>query len=169
MSTHCYVGATDPDNPHLVHARFVLSAGHPSVVLPTLAAIWAGHARQDTRALITAILATDWEHLDPDITATSGFAGQHPVPGVGMTLAATTDSIADAPEPVTVFPLCHAGHLDVEWIYLVDPGTDTIAVHTDDGSRIARYPLTGCLPPPATMGRCLAQRDSQQPAAGASR
>ncbi|MGQ5265233.1 hypothetical protein ACTWLT_31220 [Micromonospora sp. ZYX-F-536] len=149
MSTHCYIGATDPDSPHLVHARFVLFDGHPSHVLPALAAIWAGSARYHTRALIAAILACDWEYLDAHITATtrSGFAGQRPVPGVGMTLASTTDGVIDAPEPVTVFPLCHAGHLDAEWIYLIDPGTATTAVHTGDGTRVASYRLAGCLTP----------------------
>ncbi len=146
MSTHCYIGATtDPDHPHLAHARFVLFDGHPAVVLPTLAAIWSGHAHHDTAALITAILAHDWEYLDPDITATthSPFAGQRPVPGVGMTLA----SEVDPQEPVTVFPLCHAGHLDAEWIYLIEADTSTIAVHTSDGTPVATYHLVNCLHP----------------------
>ncbi|MFG1952454.1 hypothetical protein [Micromonospora sp. NPDC048830] len=142
MSTHCYIGATSPDNPHLVHARFVLFDGHPAVVLPTLAAIWDGHVDHDTAALITAILAHDWEYLDPDITATtrSAFPGQRPVPGVGMTLA----SEAEPSEPVTVFPLCHARHLDTEWIYLVEADTATIAVYSSDGTSVATYPLATC-------------------------
>ncbi|MEU8299717.1 hypothetical protein AB0C04_20890 [Micromonospora sp. NPDC048909] len=150
VSTHCYIGVITPDNPRLVHARFVLFDCQPSVVLPTLAAIWAGHARYDTPALITAILAGDWEYLDPDITATtgSGIARQHPVPGVGMTLACINDGTVDGEEPVTVFPLCHAAHLDAEWIYLVEAGTATIGVHTGDGSRVASYQLSDCLPPP---------------------
>jgi hypothetical protein len=148
VSTHCYVGATDPDHPHLVHARFVLFDGHPNVVLPALAAIWAGHAYRNAQALITAILACDWEFLDAGITATSrcGFAGQRPVPGVGMSLAGTSDGTVDAPEPVTVFPLCHAGHLDAEWIYLIEADTVTVGVHAGDGARFAIYPLPGCLP-----------------------
>jgi hypothetical protein len=136
-----------------VHARFVLYDGHPAVVLPTLAAIWAGHAHRDAQALITAILTNDWEQLDPDVTAatSSPFAGQRPVPGVGITLASTTDGMTvDQPEPVTVFPLCHAGHLDAEWMYLIDADTATIGVHTSDGSRVATYPLGGCLPPTGT-------------------
>ncbi|WP_433345498.1 hypothetical protein [Micromonospora sp. CA-111912] len=145
MSTHCYIGATSPDSLHLVHARFVLFDGHPAVVLPTLAAVWAGHAQHDTRALITAVLTHDWEYLDPDIAATtrSAFAGQSPVPGVGMTLA----SEVDPPEPVTVFPLCHAAHLDAEWIYLIEADTGTLAVHTSDGTRVATYHLVNCLGP----------------------
>lgn len=150
MSTHCFVGTIDPASPHLVHARFVLFDGHPAVVVPTLAAIWAGHAHRDTRALVAAVLGCDWEYLDPaTMTRTvSGFAGQHPVPGVGMPLASTSGTV-DAPEPVTVFPLCQARHLDVESIYLLDPATDTVAVHSDDGDRLARYRLDECLSPAA--------------------
>ncbi|MFI2651806.1 hypothetical protein [Micromonospora fulviviridis] len=171
MSSHCYVGVTEPDRPRLAHARFVLVGGHPSVILPSLAVIWARHAHYDTRALVTAILACDWAYLDPDITAAtrSAFAGQHPVPGVGMALFSTrTDGTVDAPEPVTVFPLSHARHLDVEWIYLLEPDTATVVVHTDDGSRVARYPLSGCLPRPAA-NRCMAGPDRTAAATGAPR
>ncbi|MEV4813879.1 hypothetical protein [Micromonospora avicenniae] len=145
MSTHCYVGAIRPDNPHLVHARFVLFDGHPAVVLPTLATIWANHNHHDTTALITTILAHDWEYLDADITATirSPLPGQRPLPGVGMTLA----SEVDPPEPVTVFPICHARHLDAGWIYLIDAGTASIRVHTSDGTPVATYHLDNCLHP----------------------
>ncbi|MBU8857750.1 MULTISPECIES: hypothetical protein [unclassified Micromonospora] len=148
MSTHCYIGATTPEQPHRVQARVVLDDGHPAAVLPALAAIWARHARHDTAALITAILAHDWEHLDPNVTTTtSPLAGQRPVAGVGVTLASTTNGVVDPPEPVTVFPLCHARHLDAEWIYLLRPDTDTVTVHTSDGTRIATYPLRWHLPP----------------------
>ncbi|MET8837554.1 hypothetical protein ABZV78_27075 [Micromonospora sp. NPDC004540] len=172
MSSHCYVGITEPDHPRLAQARFVLCDGHPSAMLPSLAAIWARHAHYDTRALVTAILACDWQYLDPDITAAthSPFAGQHPMPGVGMTLASTcTDETVDAPEPVTVFPLSHARHLDVEWLYLLDPDTATVAVHTDDGSLVARYPLSGCLPRPAAANRCMAELGRTAAAAGVPR
>ncbi len=164
MGTHCYIGATSPDNPHLVHARFVLFDGHPAVVLPTLAAVWARHAHHDTAALTTTILAHDWEYLDPDITATtpSPFAGQRPVPGVGMTLA----SEVEPPEPVTVFPLCHAGYLDAGWIYLIDAGTATIAVHTGDGACVATYHLVHCLHPGTDRGE---RPCGSRPAAGALR
>ncbi len=165
MSIHCYIGATSPDKPHLVHARFVHFDGHPAVVPATLAAIWAGHADHDTAALITAILANDWEYLDPDITTAtlSPFAGQRPVPGVGMTLA----SEVQPPEPVTVFPLCHARHLDTEWVYLIDAGTDTIAVHDSDGTRVITRQLVGR---PHSSGTDPGEWPCQpRPAAGAAR
>ncbi|MGN9807123.1 hypothetical protein [Micromonospora sp. L32] len=147
MNTPCFVGTTDPAKPHLVHARFVLLDGHPGVVVPALAAIWAAHAHCDTRALIGAVLARDWEYLDPATTATTVCGlGQQSVPGVGIPL---TGCVVDAPEPVTVFPLCRAGHLDAQWIYLVDPATDTVAVHTDDGHHLARYRLRDCVSPSA--------------------
>ncbi|MFJ6199148.1 hypothetical protein [Micromonospora sp. NPDC092111] len=162
MSTHCYLGAITPENPQRVQARVVLNDGHPEVVLPALAAIWAGHAHRDTRALITAILAHDWEHLDPDVTTAtvSPLAGQQPVPGVGITLNSPTEASVDPPEPVTVFPLCHARHLDAPWIYLLHPDVDTVTVHTTDGTRVATYPLRWCLPATGT-----ADNQSRRPAA----
>ncbi|MBM0273981.1 hypothetical protein [Micromonospora tarensis] len=171
MSTTCCIGAIDPDNSTLVRARIVHYDGYPSNVLPTLAAIWAAHAHQDTAALITTILANDWEQLDEDTTAStsSNFAGQKPVPGVGITLASASDGVTvDPPEPVTVFPLCHAGHLDVEWIYLIDAAADTIVVHTGDGTRVSVYPLVTCL---STDGAGAAERrrGSQPPPASAPR
>ncbi|MGS2618064.1 hypothetical protein ACVCAH_26595 [Micromonospora sp. LZ34] len=149
MSTRCYIGIPDPARPHLVHARFVLGDGHPAAIVPTLARIWAGHARHDTAVLITAVLAHDWAYLDDTITATSRTDGAPPIPGVGVPLA-STGGVAGPPEPVTVFPLRHAAHLDVGWIYLIDPATAHVAVHSDDGDRLARYGLDACCHPHRT-------------------
>lgn len=148
MNSHCYVGTTDPAHPHVVHARFVLVDGHPAAVVPTLARIWAHHARRNAAALAAAVLAHDWEYLDPSITAatTSAFGGQQPVPGVGMTLATGSGGVVEPGEPVSVFPLSQATHLDAGWIYLIDPATATVTVHTDDGDPIARYRLDACAP-----------------------
>ncbi|WKU03427.1 hypothetical protein [Micromonospora sp. HUAS LYJ1] len=143
MSTHCYIGAITPENPQRVQARVVLNDGRPAAVLPALATIWARHAHRNTQALITTILAHDWEQLDPDVTV-SPLARQQRMPGVGI-LNSTT-----APEPVTVFPLCHAQHLDAPWIYLMHPDIDTVTVHTTDGTRVATYPLRWCLPATGT-------------------
>ncbi|MEU1606053.1 hypothetical protein [Micromonospora matsumotoense] len=149
MSTHCYIGAITPENPQRVQARVVLYDGHPAVVLPALAAIWTGHAHRNTQALITAILAHDWVQLDPDVTV-SPLAGQQRVPGVGTALNSAPGVAAVDPEPVTVFPLCHARHLDAPWIYLLHPDVDTVTVHTTDGTRVATYPLRWCLPATGT-------------------
>ncbi|MET7968768.1 hypothetical protein [Micromonospora sp. NPDC005305] len=140
----CYIGTADIHRPHLVHARFVLFNGHPAAVIPALATIWASQARHDTAALITTVLAHDWAYLDPTITAapTHGPAGQYPVCGVGVTLASTTaDGVVEEPEPVAVFPLSQAAHLDGLWIYLIEPTADRVSVHTDDGEPVARYHL----------------------------
>jgi hypothetical protein len=149
VSTHCYVGTTDPAQPHLVHARFVLADGHPAVVVATLARIWTGRAHRDGRALVQALLAHDWEYLDATITAArvSVFAGQRPIPGIGMTLATTIpEGHMEAAEPLTVFPLSQAAHLDAQWIHLIDPATATVTVHTDDGEPVGHYRLDACRP-----------------------
>ncbi|WP_201750024.1 hypothetical protein [Micromonospora sicca] len=151
MSTRCYVGATNAHQPHLVHARFVLFDGYPTAVIRGLANIWAGHAHQDTHVLLAAVLAHDWEYLDS--TTTSGVAGA--VPGVGVPLAAAPDGTVEAPDPITVFPLSQAVHLDVAWIYLIDADTDTVAVHTGDGEPTGRYHLGACVtvgPSPRRQG-----------------
>ncbi|WP_346535513.1 hypothetical protein [Micromonospora sp. DPT] len=141
MTSRCYVGATDPHRPHIVRARFVLFDGYPTAVIPALAGIWAGHAHRDTHALVAAVLAHDWEYLDP----TTSSEGPGRVPDVGVPLAGP-DGLAAAPEPVTVFPLSQAVHLDVPWIYLIDTDTHSVAVYTGDGEAAGRYHLDACVP-----------------------
>ena len=144
MSTHSYIGIRDTDRPHLVRARYVHSDGHPDVMIPTLRALWARAADRDTTRLITLLLAGDWDYLDPAITdsARSPFAGQHPIAGIGMTLAATSAEGTVLPsDPETVFPLTAAAALDAEWIYLLNPVSDTVAVHTADTEPITILPL----------------------------
>jgi hypothetical protein len=164
MSTSCYVGTADTSHPHLVRARFVLLDGYPHVIVPTLSQIWARHAGGDSTALIEAILAHDWEYLDADIDAditahaTSGFAGHHPATGIGMTLAATSpEGSLGEPDPVCVFPLSQAGELDVGWIYLIEPATATVTVHTADGEPAGGYHLAH-LPAPARTPAASAAR-----------
>ncbi|MER7276637.1 hypothetical protein ABT369_19555 [Dactylosporangium sp. NPDC000244] len=128
VDSNCLIGTADPDRPHLAHVRGVARGGHPHVMLPTLRRIWAATSRDSTR-LTAVLLAHDWHHLDP---ATTG--GSRVVAGIGR--------IHDAkPEPVTVVPLATAGELDAAWIYLLDPGEDTVTVHTGDGDPISRHPL----------------------------
>ncbi|SIM57922.1 hypothetical protein [Micromonospora cremea] len=69
---------------------------------------------------------------------------------------------------VSVFPLCHAGHLDAERIYLIDRGAAAIAMHTGDGTRVASYRLAGCLTPPS-VDRGPQLPCDRRPAAGAPR
>ncbi|WP_428962980.1 hypothetical protein [Micromonospora fluostatini] len=123
MSHRCYIGVTDPHLPHLVRARFVLRDGHPAAIVPTLARIWADHAGRDTGALVAAILRHDWAYLDTTVRDD----GRRTVPAVGVPLHGTSS------EPVTVFAPRHAADLDVGWVYVIDPATDTVTVHGDDG------------------------------------
>jgi hypothetical protein len=144
VSTHSYIGIRDTDRPNLVRARYVHSDGHPGAMIPTLRAVWAGVAGGDTTRLITLLLGHDGDYLDPAVTDHTRpvFAGQQPVAGVGMTLAATDGrGSVLPPEPVTVVPLTAAPALDAEWIYLLDTAGDTVVVHTADADPIAVVPL----------------------------
>jgi hypothetical protein len=113
--------------------------------MPTLRGIWAGAARHDTHRLATLLLEHDWDYLDLEMTDGSNstpFAGEELVPGVGMTLAATNgDGRVLPPEPVTVVALAATGDLDAQWIYVIDPSTDTITVHTPGGDVVGTEPL----------------------------
>ncbi|BCJ65663.1 hypothetical protein [Polymorphospora rubra] len=143
MGTPCYVGTASPHQPHLIHARYVHFDGYPSSLLARLRGIWAGVARRDTNALTGAVLAHDWEYLDPAVTATTpcgpgGIPTQRPVAGVGMTLGTGEPG---GFEPVTVFPLSLATDLGAAWIYVIDPASGTVAVYTGDGEPAAIHPL----------------------------
>lgn len=156
MSTHGYVGTIDPANPHLARARYVHLDGHPAAVVPALARIWASSVHRDSPALVDALLAHDWGYLDASITAATvpAFARQRLVPSIGMTLAAKTGGAdVEVAEPVTVFPLSHATHLDAHWTYLIDPVDDSVTVYTDDGEPVGRYHLTAS--PPTAPSRSV--------------
>ncbi|GAA4595817.1 hypothetical protein BJY16_001803 [Actinoplanes octamycinicus] len=145
MSTHSYVGIPDPEQPGQVRLRYVHSDGYPSYMIPTLRAIWAGAAERDTNRLSTLLLAYDWDYLDPDTTdgsTSTPLAGEQLIPGVGMTLTATSIGGQGAPsDPVTVLALSATGGLDAQWIYLLDPGTHTVTAHTSGGDAISTEPL----------------------------
>ena len=145
MSTHSYVGIHDPEQPGQVRLRYVHSDVYPHRMIPTLRKVWAGATAGDTHRLATLLLEHDWDHLDPDSTdgtCSSPLAGERLIPGVGMTLAATGgDGQALPPEPVTVVALAATGDLDAQWIYLLDPGTDTFTVHTGGGDVVGTEPL----------------------------
>ena len=145
MSTHSYVGIPDPDQPGQVRLRYVHSDGVPHYMVPTLRGIWAGAAAGDSHRLATLLLEHDWDYLDPTMTDGSNstpFAGEELIPGVGMTLAATHgDGRVLPPEPVTVVALAATGDLDAQWIYLIDPGTDTLTVHLSGGDVVSREPF----------------------------
>ncbi|ROO52841.1 hypothetical protein EDC02_7785 [Micromonospora sp. Llam0] len=136
MGTPCYVGAADPARPTIVRARYVHFDGNPSSVIPQLRGIWATTTRRDTRALIDAVLAHDWDYLGPDLAPDPRpVTGQHHVAGVGMTLDDTD------PEPLTVFPLSRAVDLVATWIYVINPVDDTVTVHSGDGEPVGVHHL----------------------------
>ncbi|KUL31425.1 hypothetical protein ADL15_22070 [Actinoplanes awajinensis subsp. mycoplanecinus] len=145
MSTHSYVGVRDPDQPGQVRIRYVHSDGYPAGLIPAVRQIWATAARRDTRRLITLLLEHDWYYLNGETTATGRppFAGEQPIPGVGMTLAATdfTTGQVVPPAPVTVVALTAIGGLDAQWFYLLDPAVNTIGVHIIDGTLAGIRPL----------------------------
>lgn len=130
--TSATIGILDPK--HLVRARYVHAAGQPAGVVAALRRIWATTARRDTTTLITNLLAYDWDHLDAAVTPTTRprRPDHRPVAGVGIALRGDD-------EPPQRFALTHARLLDIDWIYLLDPASDTVTVHTDDGD-----PVTGC-------------------------
>jgi hypothetical protein len=144
VSTHSYVGINDPEQPGRVRLRYVHSDGYPHYMIPTLRTIWAKTAAGDTNRLATLLLEHDWDYLDPDTTdgsTSTPLAGEQLIPGVGMTLAATGgDGQVQPPEPVTAVALAATGDLDTQWIYLIDPGSDTLTVHSG-GDVVGTEPL----------------------------
>lgn len=145
MSTHSYVGIADPEQPGRVRLRYVHSDGNPWYMIKTLRDIWAGAAARDTHRLGSLLLEYDWDYLDPDTTdgsASTPFAGEQLIPGVGMTLAATgSDGQVMPAEPVTVCALTATGALDAQWIYLLDLDADAVIVHTSGGDVVGTEPL----------------------------
>ncbi|MET8147857.1 hypothetical protein ACIBSW_24885 [Actinoplanes sp. NPDC049668] len=136
MSTRSYIGTRDPEQPGMVYLRYVHTDGHPGWTLPAVRQTWATTAQRDTRLLITLLLEHDWDHLNIAASETDDppFIGELPVPEVGMTIAAadfTTGRLLP-PTPVTVV---------AQWIYLLDPIADTIAVHISGGPLAGAQPL----------------------------
>ncbi len=145
MSTHSYVGIPDPAQPGHVRLRYVHSDGNPYRMIPALRGIWAGAAAGDTKRLTTLLLEHHWDYLDPEMTDGSDstpLAGEELIPGIGMTLAATGgDGEVLPPEPIIVTTLTAAGDLDAQWIYLLDPGTDTVTMYLSNGTAYGTEPL----------------------------
>ncbi len=151
MATRAYVGCADPENPNLLHVKFVLCGGDPAEMLSVLADLKRLTFAGDTTTALAAILAHDWTYLSAGVAAgQTEMPGDIAVPGVGM--AMTEDSfirivpegtVADTrPEPaeVTFETLADS---DAEWVYLIDPHEHTVGVYTPSGSRITVQPISG--------------------------
>ena len=128
-----YIGILDHRN--LVTARYLRAEAHPTTLVDQVRRIWATGAHRDTNTLVTQILAHDWDHLDAAATIPPDRHGRHLVPGIGI---AFTDG---DPQPCA-FPLAHAGFLDADFVYVIDPQTHTVTVHTDDGQPAGTHPLS---------------------------
>lgn len=136
MGTRCHIAVTGAEA-GIVRARYVHSDGNPGYILATLRAIWADTFARDTAAFAEAVLATDWSWLGADATAATeaGFAGEHPVPGVGLAMTFDGDT------GPAVLDLASIGRLGTDWVYIVDPATNTVAVHTGAGDHVTDHHL----------------------------
>ena len=128
MSTRCLVGAVDPDVPTTARLRYVHADGHPAYILPTLYLVWSQTCHRDTTELVEALLAHQWSYLGADVSCETAatFAGEQPVPGVGMASEFDADSTVDR------LPLHGAADRDARWVYLINPATTTVAVYDGD-------------------------------------
>lgn len=130
------VGAINPPT-QVVLARPVAQPADPARLVTTLRQIWQHTFARDTFKMVTKLIATDWQDLQPGITAADHpAAGAEFVEGVGVTAG---DS-ADQPEN---FCLADASALRAAWLCLIDPDRDTVTVYTGDGQLWATYPLAG--------------------------
>jgi hypothetical protein len=104
--------------------------------------MWRDRFGSNTSAMLTALLAIDWQYLH------AGAAAGHRPPAAARHAVAGTGGIGMAStghrhhQPVN-FCLAEAGDHAVDWIYLIDPVTDTVAVHTGDGQPHALHRLAG--------------------------
>lgn len=162
VDSDCLIGVRHPHQPGVVRARSVDAGGHPRVMLPVLRRLWtvAGH---DSTRLAARLLTHDWCYLDPAIPDTAvlpapvadpadvpvrdhgngrslpGITGRRVIAGVGITHPATGPDATTDSEPVVVVPLAHLGLLDTAWLYLIDPASDSVTVHTGDGGLVSHH------------------------------
>ncbi|HZN71332.1 MAG TPA: hypothetical protein VFC00_06565 [Micromonosporaceae bacterium] len=137
MSTRCYVGVLDADG-RTYHARYVHFDGGPDTMPFLLAAVWWHTFGRDGAATGRALLAHDWETVEPDITDRTArtFAGYRPVPGVGIAFPPEDSQ----PHPVTGTIAEPTPATPIQWMYLIDLARpDTLLTFTNSG----RWTLTG--------------------------
>ena len=145
MTTRCFIGLRDSEQPGTVHLRYVHSDGNPARIVPAIRQLWATTARRNTGRLIAMLLEYDWYDLNADTTtADRHIPDGYPVPGVGrhLTFININTGTVPPPDPVPLAVALEAtGDLDAQWIYLLDPANDTIAIHTTDGALVNNEPL----------------------------
>ncbi|MCW6007694.1 hypothetical protein K1W54_24550 [Micromonospora sp. CPCC 205371] len=135
------IGAISPPT-QVVLSRPIAQHADPDNVVATLQRMWRDTFAGNTSAMLAALLAIDWQYLHAGTAAghRPAAAAKHAVAGVGGIGMASTRHRRR--QPVN-FCLTEAGDLDVDWIYLIDPVTDTVAVHTGDGRPDALHRLAG--------------------------
>jgi hypothetical protein len=99
--------------------RYLHHGGHPDTMVPLLRHIWRGQDC-DSNRFAAALLAEDWSHLSTD-RQPSGRDGV--VPGIGYPSPGGT---RPRPTSMRLTDLIE-GHL--EWLYVLDPDTDMVAVY----------------------------------------
>jgi hypothetical protein len=113
------IGATAPDGGYT--ARYLHWSDHPDRLIPVLRQIWTDTFDYDTARMVEALLARDWSSLSAQ--PRSSVFPALVVPGVGQESPGGTSSRPYRGQVSTV----DSG--DMEWLYLIDCDTDTIAVY----------------------------------------
>lgn len=118
MGYPALIGATAPGGTYT--ARYLHWSHHPDRLIPVLRQIWSDTFDTDTTGMVTALLARDWSSLAVQPSTTFPALG---VPGVGQESPGGThpDSYVET--------IATANSGDMQWLYLLDTGTDTITVY----------------------------------------
>lgn len=117
MRTRALVGVAAPGG--ACTARHLHHGGDPDTLVPLLRRIWRG-LDSDSQRLATALLAEDWSHLSTDRQPSGR---DRVVPGVGDPSPGGAE-----PRPVRIRLTDRIdGYL--EWLYVLDPDTDTVTVY----------------------------------------
>jgi hypothetical protein len=117
MGCRTLIGVTEPGGAYT--ARWLHWGDQPDRLIPVLRRIWRDTFATDTASLVAALLARDWSALDP---APRRSRTAVTVPGIGYASPGDTASLRQGRLTGEVGP-------DLEWLYLVDVATDTIAVY----------------------------------------
>jgi hypothetical protein len=113
------IGATAPDVGYT--ARYLHWSDHPDRLIPVVRQIWTDTFDRDAVRVVAALLARDWSSLSAQLSSTVFPALM--VPGVGRESPGGTSRQPYRGRIATV----DTG--DMEWLYLIDCDTDTIAVY----------------------------------------
>jgi hypothetical protein len=119
MGAPALIGATAPGDTYT--ARYLHWSDHPDRLVPVLRQIWTDTFDTDTTRMVAALLARDWSSLSAE--PSSSVFPPLVVPGVGKESPGGTRPSPYRGRIATV----DSG--DMEWLYLIDTGTDTITVY----------------------------------------